>query len=106
MTTACKIDVLIPELSEQVPSCFWREIEVLPMHCGIGWQTISPCLAPRPVMHDRIAKADAKQLYPMLPGYMAAPALALVASQSQLRPSLGTAISCASPSSRALFLWP
>lgn len=65
MSSPRKIAVLIPEFPGQTHSFFWREIEALESGHGIEAQIISTRLAPRPVYHDWVAKAQAIQLYPV-----------------------------------------
>lgn len=84
MTEDRRIAVLIPEFPGQTHSFFWREIEVLRLNHGIGAQIISTRLAPRPVMHDWVAKADAIQLHPMPPARIAALTPALIAALPRL----------------------
>ncbi|WP_265501150.1 exopolysaccharide biosynthesis GT4 family glycosyltransferase EpsE [Paracoccus beibuensis] len=84
MTETRKIAVLIPEFPGQTHSFFWREIEALHTHHGIGAQIISTRLAPRPVMHDWVAQANAIQLHPMPPARMVALTPALAAALPRL----------------------
>ena len=90
MTETRKIAVLIPEFPGQTHSFFWREIEALRLYHGLGAQIISTRLAPRPVMHDWVAQADAIQLHPMPPARMAAltPALAVAIPRLMADPDI------------------
>ncbi|WP_207101612.1 exopolysaccharide biosynthesis GT4 family glycosyltransferase EpsE [Paracoccus shandongensis] len=71
MSLPARIAVLIPEFPGQTHSFFWREIEALALHHGIGSQIVSTRLAPKPVWHDWVEQAAAIQLYPLPRGEVA-----------------------------------